>query len=380
MPGSRSSTGSSPATPNAGTRSAANAARVLDVPGQLNLTAAVQATGTGYVFVGNLGPTPDQDWIVSWEDYGAPGAEARFSVGDRTTEDGAVQWPLFFQLTAQSARKYVGKAEIKSGELSLRLLDPDDNLALGAMSQCGLVVQSAEDKHHVQLSLAESMEPITLDFEKSKQTVSLGHVPMLATVPDIRLELEITQVLAGAQQLEIPSSARAKCDEELVIPLDASLQCELGLSLVRTTDDIELTLAPRYQRSTRKLPMAPSKLERELARAKTQLLRNQRDLAEAQLAVRQLPSQIARLNSTVARSAPEIAYKQSQLSQMNSRLNAAQSRIRRLAEVNPEMESDVDRMGKILNLAKGLVGQTKIQFRILAHSDSGSFVILEGSA
>ena len=369
-------------------RAESNARAFSLLPTQLNVLGTVAATGAGYVFVGRLAAAANDSWTVSVQDYASPVGQARFAVGDMTNTDEGLHWPLYQSVSSEPATEDVGpttnelsaemcaRVEAGSGTLSLWLPNPQDEELLNALSLCGLVVENNLSRHHVQLSLPESIPPVALSLDKSKQTIAFEEMPSLARISAARLELEVLQVLHGANEILPASGARAGYNKELTVTLDSSLQCELGFTLTKSGDQAEIAIAPRYLRNDRKLPMVPTKLTREISRSKSQLIENQRDLAEAQNALRRLPQEISRVRGMAARSAPEAAYKQSQLGRLSSMLNSAQSRTRRLAKVNPEMTQSIAQMERVLRYANQLASNVTIHFRVFARGEKGEFLLL----
>lgn len=355
-----------------------------NLPTQVNLTGTVSATGLGYIFIGHLASPAKETWKISIEDYAAPLGAPRFSVGPAAVvDDTTLRWPLLptessvatASLNSASPDEAT-RVEVEEGKLALWVANPDDQPLLAALSRCGIVLENKHGWHHVQLGLPQSMPPVELGLEKTRQVELFEDLWDVTEIPVDRLQLDVVRVQRDAIDLPVGAMRQVGYGDELSVPLNSDLQCELGITLMKEADRYGIGMLPRCRLNERTLPMVPDKLEREIARSKAQLVKNQRDLVEARNALSVLPQQITRVRSLPARSPPEAAFKQSQLSRLAGMLNSAQSRARRLSQIVPEQTDGLKQMNDVLVYAKGLSNQITVQFRLLVRGERGEYTLL----
>ncbi len=355
---------------------------------QLNLAETVAATGSGYVFIGELASPPSEAWQLRIEDFASPAGGARFSVGPMSHDDEITCWPLSRVIADESASgesgvastrsrtNRCGRVEASPSKLALWLADPKDQELIDDLSLCGLVIENGKSRHLVQFSVPRHIAPVTLVFDKSRQTITLEHVPAVGELSSTRIVLDILKVDFGEGDEAVSLPAHAGYGKELTVATDNTLHCELGITLTKSAGQFCIAIIPRFIRNGRKQPLVAAKITKEVSRAKSQLARSQRDLNAARNVLRVLPSELRRVRGIVPRTPPEVAARQASLGQLASRIDSMQSRVRRLSKVIPNLVAGIEQMNRVLEYVNGLAGQGTLHFRIYLQGDFGEDELL----
>ncbi len=358
------------------------------LPSEFDLSKAIAAAGPESVCLGELPSFEGTDWQVLLEDYSSPTGESKFSIGAVSTEGDLFRWPLFGLTSANgsqppaglstektSDKTLLGHVEAGSTGLFLRFSRSASPELIEQFTSCSLTVRNEHGEHHVQLQTPERIAPLTVVFDDAKKTVTLDKMPAANVLSPDRIALDILRVDMG--EVEVPTKAglRANLNKELTVTLNSELQCELGIRLSGRDGQFAIVVMPRYTVNGRRQPLVLTEIEKDLARSKTQLTRNQQDLIEAQHRLVLIVQEMNSVSKTTPRSSQEEAALQVRLGQLDNMRAATQSKIRRLSEVCPKLATGGEQMEKVLALMNKTASSLVVRCRVIAQGETGDLVL-----
>ena len=334
------------------------------LPTEFDLASAIAATGPESILLCEQLSLVDADWEILLEDYSSPPGKSRFAVGAVSVAENLTRWPVNSltsaddspPITEPSVDDTPGKAllaHIEAGPLGLflKFSASTSPQLIEQFSLCRLVFRNDRGQHGIQLQASEQIPPLTLALDDSKESVTLDELPAAAMLSQDRIMLEVVRVELEGVPAPTGSDLRANVNKELTVPLDSQLQCELGIKLSESNGQFAIVVLPRYKVNDRRQPLVPAEIKKDLARAQSQLTRNQRDLNEAQANLQSLPEEFSRLRGITPSSGHEATALQVRLGQLEAMGASSQSKIRRLSEVGPKLASSIEQMEQVLALA-----------------------------
>ncbi len=276
----------------------------LDIPQEVS-----DSDPTGIV-LGKITSTNVETWQVGMEDYSALLGSSRFEVGQPTSEGSTVRWPLLKKQTPEDPAsssgsetaidvsgngRVVAHVEAVNQTLVMRFPEAPDVSTLQQLGVCCLNFVAGNHRHTIQLSVPQRMSPVEASFSESKQEVALDNIPALSRISLDRVVFELVQVSFGQESLA--TNLQADANKELLVTLNADLECQLGVRLLEKDGEFRILLAPRTTVTGRREPLVRLEIEKDLARAKTQIVKNRRELVEANNQLRALPSEMTRASA-----------------------------------------------------------------------------------
>jgi hypothetical protein len=212
----------------------------------------------------------------------------------------------------------------------------------------------------------------------SKQEMMLDQSPALASIASERLVLEVVQVSVGSES--VAANLTAESNEELLVPLHEELECQLGVRLAEKDREFRIVLAPRTTISGRRQPLVRLDIEKDLARAKAQLVKNRRELAAANNQLRSLPAEVRRISRINPGTPQEASMKQGRLNQLEKIGKSLQSKVRRLAEADPKLSQSIEDLDQVLQTLTEITGKVTVQFRVYARGNADDFEVLRATS
>ncbi len=360
------------------------------LPSEFDLSKAIAATGPDSVCLGELPSFKGTDWQVLLEDYSSPTGKSKFSIGAVSTEGDLFRWPLFGLTSAKgslpraglsaeetSDKTLLGHVEAGSTGLFLRFSRSASPELMEQFTSCGLTVQNERGEHHMQLQTPERIAPLTVAFDDAKKTVTLDQMPAANVLSPDRIALDILRVEMGEVEVPTRVGLRANLNKEITVTLNSELQCELGIRLSSRDGQFAIVVMPRYTVNGRRQPLVLTEIEKDLARSKTQLTRNQQDLMEAQNRLVLIVQEMNSVSKASPRSSQEEAALQVRLGQLDNMRAATQSKIRRLSEVCPKQASGGEQMEKVLALMNSAASSLVVRCRVIAQGETGDLILLQ---
>ncbi len=361
----------------------------------LDIAGEASGAGSAGVTLGTISSSSAAQWQVTLEDYAGLLGDSRFTVGQSAMQGDLVRWPLLRTAVAvgdspaaapegtvaqatTAEQSPVGYLEARGQALTLRFPETPSTELLQQLRVCRLIVQQGQDRHGIQLSVPRRVAPLEISFDESTKEVVLGEVPELSDVSTDRVLFSVVQAAVG--QTPLVANVDAGLNEELVITLDEQLECELGVRLVEKGGEFRILLAPRSTLTGRRLPLVSADIEKDLARAKSQLAENQRELTQAKSQLSALPAEYNRVRRITPNSPQEATMQQVRLSQLDKIAKSLQSRVRRLSEAIPKLTANMDQLNRVLQATTTLSGQVTVQYRIYARGNSGDFELVQSSS
>jgi hypothetical protein len=360
--------------------------------GALDIPQEISGSDPTGIVLGKVPSTNVETWQIDLEDYAALLGSSRFEVGQPTSEGSTIRWPLLKKpapentvsgtesetaADASEGERVIAHVEADNQTLAIRFANVPDADILQQLGVCCLNFAVGNHRHTIQLSAPQRMSPLEASFSDSKQEVVLDKVPALSRISLDRLVFELVQASFGQESLA--ADLKAELNEELLVTLDAELECQLGVRLLEKDEEFRILLTPRTTATGRREPLVRLEIEKELARAKTQLVKNRRELVEANSQLRSLPSEIRRVQNINPGTPQEASMRQGRLNQLEKIGKSLQSKVRRLAEADPKMMKNIEQLDQILQTITKMSGQVTVQFRIYARGNSGDFEVLQAT-
>ncbi len=361
-------------------------------PIEFDLSAAIAAGGPENILLTDQLPTLDASWQLLLEDYSSPTGTSRFSVGVVEAAGHAVRWPVVDRAVAVpvepgGASREPGGAEaallahLETGPAGLfvKFSASASPELIEQFSFCMLVFRKATAAHRIQLRTRERMPPVEIKFEKAKETIVLGGLPMVGMVARDRVLLEVLHVdTRGAA----PPTAwqPTGVNQELTIPLDSQQECELRITLSDADGQYSLAVLPRYLSSDRRQQLVATEVRKDLARQQSRLTRSQKEMAGAQEDLLAIARKLDGLSLVTPSSNQEAAALRVQMAQLQQMAASATSKARRLSEVCPKLEQTIERTQRVLALVDQLSGGSGLHFRVLARGELGDLVLLQAAS
>jgi len=354
---------------------------------EFDLSAALAKQGPENVLLAPQFPGTDATWELSLEDYGSPSGSSAFSIGSVSTSDGAVSWPIVSRsaqtVPAQSTDGASGDtllAHLESGPggLSLKFSPSATPERIDRLTVCGLTLSKLPARQTIQLRTRERIAPVPLSFHRAKEAIALEGMPAPATISGDRIQLEIQRLdISPTRSLTV--SLQAQVNEEVTVPLDLSLACELGVTLSDAGGQYQLVLIPRYMVNNRRQQLVPTEVRKDLNKAKASLTRNQRELQEAQAMLAALPGEIDRVQSILPRNVQERHERQVQVTHLQQMGASLESKISRLSGAANTLQAVLQRTEQVIGLLEEMGHASALHFRVIARGDAGDLVLLDTS-
>jgi hypothetical protein len=362
------------------------------LPSEFDLSAAIAAAGPESVFLGELPSFEGANWQVRLEDS-SPTGGSKFSIGAVSTDGSLLRWPLSgltsvneslppAGLSAEetSGNTLLGHVEAGPTGLFLKFSRSASPELIEQFTMCSLTFRNDRGEHRVQLQTPQRIAPLTIPFDDAKKTVTLDGMPAANMLSPERIALEILRVEMGEVEIPTKVGLRASLNKELTVTLNSELQCELGIRLSGRDGQFAIVVMPRYTVNGRRQPLVLTDIEKDLARSKTQLTRNQQDLIEAQNRLVLIVQEMNSVSKTSPRSSQEEAALQVRLGQLDNMRASTQSKIRRLSEVCPKLASGGEQMEKVLASVNKTASSLVVCCRVVAQGETGDLILLQATS
>jgi hypothetical protein len=178
----------------------------------------------------------------------------------------------------------------------------------------------------------------------------------------------------------VAANLTADPNEELVVMLQEELECQLGVRLTEKDREFRIVLAPRTTINGRREPLVRLDIEKDLARAKAQQVKNRRELIEANNQLRSLPAEVRRVARISPGTPQEASMKQGRLNQLEKIGKSLQSKVRRLSEADPKLAQGIGNLDKVLQELAEITGKVTVRFRVYARGNADDFEVLEATS
>jgi hypothetical protein len=360
------------------------------LPTDVDVAAALSSAKSPSILLGELPSIAASNWRLALEDFGHPERGSHLALGAGQEVNGCFQWPLIRlehgntssmpdQVPSDETREQTRIGRLGTGPSGLELVitssaDPD---LIEHLSCCILVIEKDSERHCIQLRKRQIRPPLQLVFQRAKEEILLDAMPTNNLLASDRIMLEVLGMELDGKRISTSSDLRAGIGEELAVILDAHLQCEIGMRLCTDAEGLSVVVWPRYTLNDRKQGLVAKEVEKDLARAKSQLARNQRDLIEAQLQLKAIPKELDRISKITPGSPQESVYLQSRLALLRQTGSNLESTVRRIMPLLPRFASDIEQMERVLSRANEISKGLQLDCRVVARGDLGELVLFE---